>query len=77
MTLPKDVSNNFTKAMFSLKRYNKNCVRSIKTVIPTQSVTFMEIFTTRIASLTNQLIGKGWSGESLTVLGYDDLKSLK
>ena len=75
MWLPKDASNNFTKTMFSLRDMIKD-VFDQQTVIPI--VTSIDRKSLKWSlKLTNQSIGKVWREDSLAILGYDDLKSLK
>ena len=75
MSLPKDASNNFTKTMFSLRDMMKD-VLDQQTVIPI--VTSIDRKSLKWSlKLTNQSTGKVWREDSLAILGYDDLKSLK
>ena len=71
MSLLKDVSDNFTKKMISLKDMKKKCFRSVNYYSYVARYIYVK------SSLTNQSIEKFQTEDSLAILGYDGLKSLK
>ena len=76
MSLPKDISNNFTKTMFSLRDIIK-LFRISKLLFLHNLLYLSKISTRRWASFTNQWIGKVQIEESWAIFGYIDLKSLR
>ena len=58
MSLPKDVSNNFTKKKNIRKSYDKKMFKISKLLFLRKLLYLRKIFTTRQACLTNQWIGK-------------------
>ena len=58
MSLPKGVSNNFTKKENIRKSYDKKMFKVSKLLFLRKLLYLLKIFTTRQACLTNQWIGK-------------------